>query len=62
MIVKEIKLPNNYKKFFSSENKITEVIEDYIEKKQDEKLKTEINNSKILLNIDNELRQVLWIS
>ena len=61
MLTREIKLPENYKQYFKSENDITELIEDYIEKKQDEKLKIEIENSKTISNIDNELKVLLWV-
>ena len=61
MVTREIKLPENYKKYFKNESEITDLIEDYIEKEQDKKLKTEIENSTTISYIDNELKNILWV-
>jgi hypothetical protein len=59
MVTREIKLPENYKKYFKTESEITDLIEDYIEKEQDKKLKIEIENSTTISYIDNELKNLL---
>ncbi|MDQ7009659.1 MAG: hypothetical protein Q9M94_05200 [Candidatus Gracilibacteria bacterium] len=61
MVTREIKLPENYKKYFKTESEITDLVEDYIEREQDEKLKEDIENSTIILNIDKELKNILGV-
>ena len=61
MITREIKLPENYKKYFKTENDIINALDDYVERKQDKKTKLEIENSVILKKLDKEFKIALWI-
>ena len=61
MIIREIKLPENYKKYFKTENDIINALDDYVEREQDKKTKLEIENSVILKKLDKEFKIALWI-
>jgi len=60
MITKKIKLPKDYKKYFKTEDSITELIEDYIEKKQDMQLKKELSEDENFLIMNKLMEKELW--
>ena len=60
MITREIKLPENYKKYFKTESEITDLIEDYIELEQDKRLKKELSEDKNFLFLNKIMEEKLW--
>jgi len=60
MVTREIKLPENYKKYFKTESEITDLIEDYIELEQDKRLKKELSEDKNFLFLNKIMEEKLW--
>lgn len=60
MVTREIKLPENYKKYFKNESEITDLIEDYIEIEQDRKIKKELSEDKKFLFLNKLMEEKLW--
>jgi len=64
MVVVEVKAPKKYNSFLEDSSEfqwiITEVVYDYVEKKQDNITKKKLENSSYFQELNNSLESKLW--